>query len=475
MPKFLRHIITFFLLNNVALTIHPSVEPLEKSQYKDFNVGEVQQIDDKFYVGRMISAAGVKLWLVMEKIDESNFSSWLQYISVQSHPRAIDYAYALAKDSPLKGNIADGSYHFQKVLSQTSYKNNEIWVAYITKAKTPFKIIDRDNGLSAHYSATNWHMKDDRFAKDIEMFMTVTSTPEALITSHMGIAGTLEGIQTRQKGISLDLHSFAAKVMLMRNQHRKLMVNAPVFAMENLIANSLPDHTFVGTRQMQKEMEYAQNIDLEQYIGLYETSLKEQLRSTALNYATTKNNQLKREMEAFDAGRRKGRTREDLCQYVVKLTLDYHSINFDSEKEIFIVSEEKIEASFKKQLEHKFHWFKNPYYFPASSSTMRSQEFLKFMEKHPPILSIGRIQEGFSCIIYDPANPEMAWLSIDQSNQKIYDWMTLQPFAPLGLTHYIAVDLVALAKVKPLIKIEPLELYENYGAPLINQISDDLL
>ncbi len=191
--------------------------------------------------------------------------------------RVVDLAYSVAGTDNLSGSTLDGSCHFMEVLNEVYLVKNEVWAAYITKADFPIKICE---GLG-FYSPEFFHNQDDRFAKDIEMFVTVTSSPHAYITSHMGIASTLEGLTTRQKGTSLDLHSFAAKVMLNRNPDRRSMVNAPVFAMEQIIIKALPNDIFVGTRQMRKRMQAAQGVGFREYCSRY----REDCRKGLLNKA----------------------------------------------------------------------------------------------------------------------------------------------------------------------------------------------
>jgi hypothetical protein len=209
----------------------------------------------------------------MERVDRCNVALWQHYIDVQRNPRAVDAAGLMVGQggkSLQKGYLTDGSYHFSRVLGEVSRTNNEIWVAYITKDMTPQKIPEsiRSYGagdLDDYFRMGGLDSFKRSFPQNIEMFMTVTSSPSALITSHMGIASSIEGVGRRTKGTSVNLHSFAAKVMLMRNPQRKYMVNAPVFAMEKIIADALPGFVFVGTREMKHIMEERQQISFDEF------------------------------------------------------------------------------------------------------------------------------------------------------------------------------------------------------------------
>jgi hypothetical protein len=241
-----------------------------------------------------------------------------------------------------KGSTGDGSLLFLSVLNEISYQDNEIWVAYITKADTPHKVDNRFEDYSVNDVDDSLHS----FAKDIEMFVTVTSSSNALITSHMGIATSIEGVRTRQKGTSLDLHSFAAKVMLMRNPARKFMVNTPAFAMEQIIVNALPDATFVGTRQMRKEMEEVQRVNKEEFFNSkgnnFKNRVKEKVQKKAKEEAEKENSSLKRQITSWREGDMKDGSEKHLREKAIKYLSANSLIEMGTEGK-FVISEEKIE------------------------------------------------------------------------------------------------------------------------------------
>lgn len=407
------------------------------------NSSLVEQIDDDFYMGLMKSQAGTNLWLVMERITPDNLGLWRQYIKVQNNLRAVQFAYPSSKGSP-----TDGSSHFSLVLDDVSLTKNEVWAAYITKADFPLRIAQ---GLSPYYSVEISVNKSDPFAKDIEMFVTVTSSEQALITSHMGIASTLEGATTRQKGTSLDLHSFAAKVMLMRNPDRRFMINAPVFAMEQIIINALPDATFVGTREMRKRMQESLGVGFREFSSLNKEKCKNALLEKANREAVSRNKYLQSEINQLHNGKRPGETIDSMRQYLFDTLPFYSLIELNSEG-LFVPCNKKIEDVLPNEIKSQFFCFKNPYSFPpAPSREQVSIPFLEFMEKYPPILSIPQKDH---LVIYEPQDPQTPWLTIDESNWQTYNWISTRPFKPAGITHFIAVDLVALADSKPLLEIE---------------------
>ena len=219
----------------------------------------IKKINENLYSGKI---PNTNLTVVMERIDKDNYKQWYKYIQIQSNPRVIEY---VSNFNQLAGTTGDGTLHFKLVLEEVNYTNNELWIAYITKSKLIESIPDM-----YFYSAGN--MDEEPFTNNIEMIMTVVSNPNALITSHMGIAMTAETVKFgRTKGTSVDLHSFAAKVMLMRNPNRKYMVNTPANVMRNIIINSLPlSATYVGTREMLQTLRERQNISFDEFITNYQ-------------------------------------------------------------------------------------------------------------------------------------------------------------------------------------------------------------
>jgi hypothetical protein len=344
----------------------------------------VQKIDDHFYYGRIPEK---DLWVVSERIDFMNIGSWLHYAKVQSEsPRASDHVSSLRDRNGKalqKGSLFTGSNHFKRVLQELSYQINEVWVAYITKAKFPEKI----PGSLHKYNSGNILDGTCPFANNIEMFVSVTTSPNALVTTHMGVARSIEGVLSRKsKGTSVDLHSFAAKIMLIRNPERKYMVNTPVHSMEMIFAKALPNSFYAGTLEMQEEMKQRQAVTKEQFIKKIE----------------------QKDKEAMEITRR--------CD-----------------------------------LEERFYLYRTLYHFEsATSKETEVEEFLAFMEKHPPILSIKDRQ----VTIINPHSPSTPVLMIDTKNPT-YEWMNAYCFQPSTREiHYIAIDLLALANAKSLAPID---------------------
>jgi len=104
------------------------------------------------------------------------------------------------------------------------------------------------------------------------MYVTVATSPEALLTSHMGISRTWESafLQAQQPPqlqklpyVSLALHSFAAKVMKMRNPKKAYMLNAPAPEMREILIKKMPPHSiFVGDNETLGQLKKADQSDV---------------------------------------------------------------------------------------------------------------------------------------------------------------------------------------------------------------------
>jgi hypothetical protein len=165
---------------------------------------------------------------------------------------------------------------------------------------------------------------------------------------------------------------------------------------------------------------------------------------------TEANQGLENELESLGRCPRPGKTAEEVRQERTGY-LSENTLLEMGQMGKFVVSEEKKELRTQKVVQTQFSVFKNPYVFPpVPDRSKRSAAFLEFMEKHPPILSVDKektIKQSFT--LFNPDEPTEAWLTVDAANRE-YEWMFQGPFKPAGLTHYMVVDLVALANSRPL-------------------------
>lgn len=411
------------VINNLSAAADADVVTTDvgSEMYKD-----VKKLSDNLYSAKMPG----ELNLVMERVDDSNIELWKHYIKIQG------YGVYRLRDDLVQHGIGG---HFLRVLNETDSKKNEIWVAYITSGK-PQKIPQEIR----HYDSTEREECNNTFAKDIKMFVTVTSSPNALITSHMGVGASIESQRVgRPKGISVDLHSFAAKVMLIRNPKRLYQVNAPVYAMEKIFLDTMPAGAiFVGTKEMQANMIERREISFEVF--------KQQ------------------NISKYNEEKEKRRTKlVKKAENLAEMFLEVGDVDFDeTDKEImklmdknakgeYVLNPVRVEGYLNpimlSVMGNLYNRFKNPYFFENASGDDATIKLLKCMEMHPPLISIGnKLYPDDHFTIFDRHHQTVPWLTVNKSNPD-YDWMFADPFCAAPGTHYIVVDLKALADARPVV------------------------
>lgn len=441
-------VVILILMPVLAMSLSEAMEvqPVHEDPGKHL-FPEIIKVNDDFYYGRM---AGKNLWHVMERVTDRNFHLWKHYINQQViYHSTVDGHPNAPKNRGIRNEI------FEDVLRTRG--SHEIWVNYITKAKIPEPIPESMSTYNANYIYDKTRINDVQymntlkdpkhsFATDIEIVVTVTSAPSALITTHLGIAASIEGVLFgREKMTSLFLHSFGAKVMLMRNPNRKYMVNSPEWTMESLIVIALPGAVYVGTREELKTLKERLPITFEVWSEQNKEEydkLREDLRREMKN----KLHDLQYEYESMSFQDKEAR-KLGYEQY-----LKSHYLLEMGEDGKYVVSEGKLNAIVEERMKEAYKKFKTPYYFePAMlNKETTSAEYLKYMEKYPPLLSVTNGNMGMvKFIIFDKDNPDKPWLTVEESNYD-YSWMFQFPFMPHGRTHYLVVDLAALAKSRAL-------------------------
>jgi hypothetical protein len=363
----------------------------------------------------------------MEKISNINLSFWQAYAKVQNNfSRIVD----LMKQFPKFTN--DGSDHFHEVLTKVDPNKNDIWVAYIT-SNSDVRHIEKDD---VEDYLNSYNITKTGFCENIVMYVTVTTSPNALITSHMGVSLSHEGLKKQIRGVSKDLHSFGAYVTLLQNPNRKYMVNAPVAVMGSIIASAVPKGTFFAGNDEFLPIFEKEIIDLEK--KMQELPNKDKIRQDIYEDADLKqeivNNRLDRVKKQFD------NQEIDQKEYnlITELTLEparlqsQFLVNNDGK---ITISEELVNKEWQKRLE-------------VSVGLARKKPYYDLLKKNgPPIISVdgkdGKTAKN-RMTIFNKSNPNESWLVIERGNPD-YDWIFTEPFEPAGLTFYIAVDLQALA------------------------------
>jgi hypothetical protein len=179
-------------------------------------------------------------WFALEKITSDNKHLWLQYATIQSDSRGIDWAHNFNKNFN-----SSGSFMFREVIKKVHHA--DIYIVYATTEEP--KPLDSWDSYNPIGSST---FKSVGYLSHIVMFVTIITVPGSPLCTHLGISLSIEGAVGGHKGLSLRLHSFGAQEMLKINPSIKYMINAPTHIMESIIISKIPSH--VGTIEMQNTL-----------------------------------------------------------------------------------------------------------------------------------------------------------------------------------------------------------------------------
>ncbi len=206
----------------------------------------VQKISDDLYSGKVND----QFYVCLERVDHKNIDMWEGYAKQQeSAGERMNLKYL---------QTVDGSRRFMSIMKAYKSGNiahtNELWVAYASNVA-----IKERAKLNYLNGSSN---------PNIEMFVSVVTSPDALITSHMGISRTWEAALSleqkqptlkKQSDQSMHLHSFAAKVMKMRDPKKVYMLTAPAVAMRNIFIKKMPENSvFVGDSIYEQQIKAAE-------------------------------------------------------------------------------------------------------------------------------------------------------------------------------------------------------------------------
>lgn len=256
-------IFTFFslVLSTPSQLFAPPPEAAEDALHFSFGV---KKKTDHLYVGKRADG----LYFVMERIDESSGSQhtlfWHLYVRDEYDYHDKYKGKWRADEIPIQEgfprfkardhNLTDGLQSFKASLERYRSRN-ELWIAYATS-----KEIERNTQIG-------WD--------DIEIAMTVLTDQDVPMVTHIGIGRSFQYLlnaikadgqrkmreEDRQKwgvrlpdkddfkihtGLSMGLHSFAAKVMRFRDPRKMYMMSAPNTAMRDIMVKTLKDKVFVG-------------------------------------------------------------------------------------------------------------------------------------------------------------------------------------------------------------------------------------
>jgi len=201
----------------------------------------IQEMSLSLYIQEYVAG---ELYLVMERIDSealfnddkkamrgmSELEFWRDFVK-----RDIASLKKLTSRNSL--NTYVGADSFLLSLNSTFVENNELWVVYAsTRRITTKNIVEND---------------------DIELYMTTSTSYDgkAPMITNMGIQrhskyfkSEIYEDQRRYRGLAMPLHSFSARVMLMRYPDMSYMITCPVGNMRRLIKlnEKLKKNVFYG-------------------------------------------------------------------------------------------------------------------------------------------------------------------------------------------------------------------------------------
>ncbi len=394
----------------------------------------IEKIGDGFYRGK-IKHENYKdgLWCVMERIEQESKQQkyWQKYAQsqVENETEIMNFL-----KSETKKNF--GARYFEQVLSEN---HPETWVAYVTSHANPQP-----------------HKVDKNH---IKMYMSIVSSQEALVTSHMGISMTVESIpQKPARGISLPLHSFAAKVMLMENPKRRFMINSPLVDMAVILIKSSLKKLFIGS-QSNAEKLFGKNyydannpkvVDaaFEDYVEREKTRQIQDIDDTANWTLGLLNKQVKEAQESDE--------NTDISNILNKLGQDVLAekyLEIDKVNGRFAIDNQKInELKNKIKNNEQFFPYLHSYSLQKKLGLLRkTKEYYTFLMKHRGIVEMK--EDNSSMSIEDPENWNNIWLTIDSKNMATYSWLFEPTFGDLGFAGYFAIDLRELAEYGKLVDL----------------------
>jgi hypothetical protein len=412
-----------------------------QSLYGAASIEEV--IKDTFYVGKLSQKP--KLTFVMERLSDENIKDWLHYATEQ-----MNRVWGVAEAPLAYMNLpATGSGYFKKVLEKTSYKENEVWIAYITTELTPVYNPKKFTDYSYTCPLEIALSYSCKTAALLEMFVTVTSNPTALLTSHMGISKTTESAVkgNEHKGISMDLHSFGAAVMVLRDKNRRFMITSPVHAMERIIAKNLPrSAVFVGEKNEMTDLLSRRNATLQDMIA--DTNIHNPYQKALASIQEKAQKKLEWYIQNnSEETLRKFKKDTDAQRY-----LEYNGHTFET-------SPDKLKKYSDSELKYELDWLLESYKFPADWTVFMykvlfPQEeyerplkkkiidtFYNFIEQHPGIVQMNN-RESFT--VYDPLDTSKVLVHFSK-DIPLYNWIFSGPLDPAPGTHYVVIDIQALA------------------------------
>jgi hypothetical protein len=180
-------------------------------------------------------------------IDNVIVAKWVQYAKTQLDPTFIPNSFRMSGGAAL---------YFNRMVSTREYYTNpnHLWVAYLMPESC------QDNGREY-----------GKWMDNIEMFMSVVTSTDARVVSHMGISRSIAAAKRRmtkegkgQVNMSILLHGFAATCTAILYPEKLFMLTTPNSTMRGILLAHVHDKTKVHIG----EFPFAKSRDLQQQHSL---------------------------------------------------------------------------------------------------------------------------------------------------------------------------------------------------------------
>ena len=163
------------------------------------------------------------LTFVLEKVTTENKTKWMEF-SKEELRKAFAYSRAMKLEWDFLGPIRTAVNSFEEFIDlyaeseDIKYNENEVWIAYVK----------------------------NNITHQIEMCFTVTTQKNVPVTTHMGIfrANYSSNRMEQTRGLSLLLHSFAAKAMRSIYPEKQYMYTDSIGDMKKILIKSIPSNGF---------------------------------------------------------------------------------------------------------------------------------------------------------------------------------------------------------------------------------------
>ncbi len=394
---------------------------------------QLTKISDGFYLRPILSADGAPLCVKMEKVTAENREAWSGYTGRQTRGESV-------LGTQVFGSGGQALSFSAMVLEKSrDFPSIEVWVAYVTADMEPSALDIAELGAYANCDDLDSYIESfpDNKANQIRMLVTVTSSKDALITTHMGIGRTVQSLKRIQKGekeprnISLYLHSMAAQVMLTENPDQLFMINQPLDAMREIILKSLPvGACHVGTCDLVEKVGRKGEFVSADVTDDERDEAKEILKKQLSNYQKKERVGLLGKPYESEAKKSKA-----LAQFKA----DFRKVNYHLRFDDYVIIDGDTVVLKGDEFASAYTRAADIYGYNSSFDT-KYGNFLEPLSdvviKHPPIVSIS---DGKWSIKHPRTG------GIIDLDSPIYPWVYFQPWFGSSTLPYLAVDLNILA------------------------------